>query len=141
MLVRIFGEMVRSIAALKRWMRSIFMSPSTYLLVGADRARLAADVGVGRIDDVDFLLADAVDPQRLLVDVRAEPVVEHAITGADRRAAVLAGRPRQAEPRREAAEIVHVRLHFVAQPGTERQVRPQPQIVLHVDRRFEVRDR
>ena len=114
------------------------MSPSTYLLLALN---VASPPGIGkrRVLDVDFPLADAVDAQRLLVDVGAEPVVENAVAGANRHAAVLAGRPRQAETRAEAGQVVHVRLHFVAQAGTERQVRAQPHVVLHVDAALEMR--
>ena len=106
-------------------------APRKYLLVAGTVPEFPGSGKLG-LTMFSFLLADAVEPQRLFVDAGVQPVVEHAQAASDRRLAVRAGRPRQAEARREAIEIVHVRLRFVAEAGAERQVLANPDVVLDV---------
>ena len=75
---RIRGEIVSSTPRLARVFRTIAApAVSRYWLVGGHVADVAR-IGKRRVRDVQLLLANPVDPERLLVDVRIEPVVEHA---------------------------------------------------------------
>ena len=74
--------------------------------VGRRRDAHLAGNRVRRVDDVDVALADAVEQQRLLVEIAGDPVVEVAVAAADGQAAVADRRPREGRPRRQVPRIV-----------------------------------
>ncbi len=97
-----------------------------------------ARVGKRRVDDVQLLLPESVDAQRLLVDAAAEPVVEDPRARAQRRLAVLERRPRDPESRPERVEVVQMRLRLVAEAGAERQPFADADVVLDVHARLQI---
>ena len=101
-----------------------------------DHAELAG-IGEGRVQDVDLLLPQTIDPQRLFVGAVGQPVVEDAGAAAQRRLAALERRPRDPEARPEILRIADVGLGLVADAGAQREVLPRADVVLHVERRLE----
>ena len=106
--------------------------------VGRRRRPDVARIGERRIDDVQLVLAEAVDLQRLQIGAGRQPVVEHAPAAAERRLAALERRPGESGSRREVQRVGHVRLRFVADAAGDRQVLPDLDVVLEVDAALDV---
>ena len=95
------------------------------------------DGGVGRVADDHVALVLAVETQRLLVEAVLVPVVEDAEAAADRRAAALERRPREAGARRQVDVVVQVRLRLVAEAVAHEQVLLDAEVVLQVGAELE----
>ena len=97
-----------------------------------------ARIGKWRVHDVQFELVKAVDALRLVVDAGRQPIVEHADAAADRRLTAGKRCPRDAETRSDVGVAADVRLELIANPRGERQILPEPDIVLNVQSRLDV---
>jgi hypothetical protein len=101
--------------------------------VGRGDRSTVAGIRVGRVDDEEIALAQAVDAQRLLVGVGVQPVIEEAKAGAEGGASALERGPGGAHARTEIAAVLQVRLDLVAHTGAQRQALADADVVLHVD--------
>src|SRR5678815_1134819 len=102
------------------------------------RTRLDAGWGLlllrpfNRVVDHDVALRDAIDAQRLIVEVPFVPVVEEAVAAADRRT-VAPRRPREADSRHQIETAADVRLQLVSHADAERELVVQPDVVRPVE--------
>ena len=135
-----FQEALVDTSADARDARHLIAGVEQVLVDGRDRAE-PAGIGIRRVEDVQFLLADAVHAQRLLVGAGRQPVVEDARAGAERRLARRRRGPRHAEARTDVGDAADMRLRFVPQAGTERQVFPRADVVLDVEAELHVPER
>ena len=93
-----------------------------------------------RVVDQNVALRDAIDAQRLIVEVRFVPVVEEAVAAADRRA-VAPRRPREPDARHQVQTVADVRLHLVPHADAERELAVQPDVVRPVEAHVVLRER
>src|SRR6266851_9595634 len=84
------------------------------------------------IENVQFLLAEAIYAKRLLVRTGRQPVIEDTHTPSKSGIAAGEGGPRRSEARSEIAMVTDMCLCFKTYAWTERQILPRPNVVLYV---------